>query len=49
MENLLLSKRSKRRSSKDPKKDDEVNSEAYQHQHDEYERIRLENMPLRSC
>jgi len=44
----LISKRSKRHGKKlDPKKDDENKSETYQD--DVYERIRLENMPLRYC
>ncbi|KAK7380705.1 hypothetical protein VNO78_33220 [Psophocarpus tetragonolobus] len=43
----FFSSKAKRRRRKDPKKDDENNLEAEDNQDDVYERIRLENMPLR--
>ncbi|RDX63396.1 hypothetical protein CR513_58181, partial [Mucuna pruriens] len=43
----ILSKWSKKRHVKDPKKDDEMNLEMEDYQDDVYERIRLEKLPLR--
>ncbi|KAG5079300.1 hypothetical protein JHK86_003365 [Glycine max] len=43
----FLSRREKRHHRKDPKKDDEINSELEDFQDDLYERIRLEKMPIR--
>ncbi|KHN00629.1 hypothetical protein glysoja_000297 [Glycine soja] len=42
----FLSRREKRHHRKDPKKDDEINSELEDFQDDLYERIRLEKMPI---
>ncbi|KAG5051021.1 hypothetical protein JHK87_003219 [Glycine soja] len=42
----FLSRREKRHHRKDPKKDDEINSELEDFQDDVYERIRLEKMPI---